>query len=241
MRARCFGTSLGVALWVAVISSSAAKDVLPALNPDLSYYSLVERLCIQGHTMRIYWIGGSIDIERAKQKMASIIPAGSVADIESDYLLAQWGNATESKLIGLWSVGPSQVEGIYSVLSDDNAKRSSLAKLDCFASDPPPRSIIAWINSRLGLFNLFSIVDYSSEKPTYIAMYSSWLGPNALSDSVEAALKRNGWTLSLKGRGAAPASFSRTIRASKEQAQFDLNIFSIQGTSVMHMVAQQGE
>jgi hypothetical protein len=241
MSFRCFGTSVGVALWISMMSSSAAKDVLPALNPDLSYHSLVERLCIQGLSMRIYWIGGLIDIERAKQKMASIIPAGTVADLEGDYSFAQWGNATESKLIGLWSVAPSQVEGIYSVLSDDNAKRSSFEKLDCFASDPPPKRIIAWMNSRLGLLNLFSIVDYSSERPTYIAMYSSWLGPNALSDSVDAALKKNGWRLSLIGRDATPATFSRTIRASKDQAWLDLNIFSVQGRSVMHMIAQQAE
>ncbi|MFM7011708.1 MAG: hypothetical protein ACKO0Z_20655 [Betaproteobacteria bacterium] len=241
MSFRCFRAGLSAALWVAVVSSSAAKDLLPSLNPDLSHHSLVEKLCIQGHSMRIYRIGGPIDIERAKQKVASIVPVGSVSDIESDYLLAQWGDANESKLIGLWSVAPSQVEGVYSVLSNGNSRRSALEKLDCFANDPPPRSTIAWMNSGLGLLNLFSIVDYSLEKPTHIAMYSSWLGASALADAVDAALKKNGWTLSLNHSGVAAATFSRTIRASKENARLDLNILSVQGTSVMHMIAQQGE
>lgn len=241
MSFRCVGAGWSVALWVAVVSSSAANDLLPSLNPDLSHHSLVERLCIQGHSIRIYRIGGPIGIERAKQKVASIVPVGSVSDIESDYLLAHWGNTNESKLIGLWSVAPSQVEGVYSVLSNDNSKGSSLEKLDCFANDPPPRSTIAWMNSGLGLLNLFSIVDYSLEKPTHIAMYSSWLGPSSLAGSVDAALKKNGWSLSLNDNGVASATFSRTIRASKEHARLDLNILSVQGTSVMHMIAQQGE
>lgn len=241
MSVRCFGLGWAVVLWIAVISSSVAKDVLPSLSPDLSYHSLVEGFCIQGHSMRIYRIGGTINIERAKQKVASIAPVGSLADIESDYLLAQWSNATESKLIGVWSVAPSQVEGVYSVLSNDNSKPFSLEKLNCFASDPPPKSMIAWMKSGLGLLNLFSIIDYSLEKPTYMAMYSSWLGPTALADSVDAALKKNGWTLSRNHSGVASAALSRTIHASKEHAHLELNIFSVQGTSIMHMIAQQGE
>lgn len=239
MSFRCFGVGLSAALWVAVVSSSAAKDLLSSLHPDLSHHSLVERLCIQGHSMRIYRIGGLIDIERAKQKVASIAPVGSFSDIESNYLLAQWGNTTESTLIGLWSVAPSQVEGVYSVFSKDNSKPSFLRKLDCFVNDPPPRSSIAWLNSGLGLTNLISIVDYSLKKPTHIAMYSSWLGPSALAASVDVALINTGWTLSLNHNGVAAATFSRTIRASKENLRLDLNILSVQGTSVMHMIVQQ--
>ena len=241
MSIRCFGAGLSAVLWFAVISSSAADDVLPSLHPDLSYHSLVDRFCIQGHSIRIYRISGPIDIERAKQKVASIVAVGSLADIQSDYLLAQWGNTNESKLIGLWAVGPSRVEGIYSVLTDENAIPSSLQKLNCFPHNPLPKSTITWIHSELGLLNLFSIIDYSLEKPTYIAMYSSWLGLNALTDSVEAALKQNGWALSRNHSGASPNVFVRTIRAAKVHAKLDLNILSVQGTSVIHMVAQQGE
>ncbi len=241
MSTRCFGAGLSAALSIAVISSCAARDVLPTLSPDLSYQSLVESLCIQGHSMRIYRLDGAINIEHAKQKVASIMPLGTAAEIGSDYLLARWGNASESNLIGLWSIAPAKVEGVYSVLTTENFKQSSAEKIDCFVNDPPPKLIIAWLDSGLGLLNLFSIVDYSLKKPTYIAMYSSWLGPSALADLVDTALRRHGWILGRKHSGGASGGLGRTIRASKERAQLDLNILSVQGTSVMHMIAQQGE
>lgn len=241
MNIRCFGAGLSAVLWFSAISSSAANDVLPSLYPDLSYHSLVDRFCIQGNSMRIYRISGPIDIERAKQKVASIVPVGSLADIQSDYLLAQWGNANESKLIGLWAVGPSRIEGIYSVILDGNSIANSVQKLNCFPNDALRKSATTWINSELGLLNLYSIIDYSVEKPTYMAMYSSWLGANALTDSVHTALKKNGWALTRNHNGASPTVLGRTIHASKEHAQLELNIFSVQGTSVIHMVAQQGE
>ncbi len=233
-----FGQGLRAVLWLSVISSCAAKEVLPSFTPDLTYHSLVDKLCIQGYSMRIYRIGGRIDIARAKHKVASIIPVGSLADIEGDYLLAQWGNPTESRLIGLWSVAPAQVEGIYSVLAAENATRTSFKELDCFAHDPPPKSMMTWLHPRMGLLTLFSIVDRSLNRPTYIGMYSSWLGPNALAGSVKAALKASGWILSLGNTGMAPTVVARTIRAHREQTQLDLSIFSTQGRSVMYMLAQ---
>ena len=238
MNIRRCGTGLSAVLWLAVISSGAANEVLPSLAPDLAYHSLVDKLCIQGYSMRIYRISGRIDIERAKQKVASSIPVGSLADIERDYLLAQWGSGTESRLIGLWSVAHAQVEGIYSVLAAEKLKQSPLKDLDCFANDPPQKSMIAWLHPGMGLLTLFSIVDQSLNKPTYIAMYSSWLGPNALTGVVKAALHADGWILSLGNTGMPPAVGTRAIRATREHAQLDLSIFSAQGTSVMYMVAQ---
>jgi hypothetical protein len=188
--------------------------------------------------MRIYRINGRIDIERGKNKVASVVPVGSLAEIERDYLLAQWGSATESRLIGLWSVAPDQVEGVYSVLAVEKTRQSLLKELDCFASDPPPNSMVAWLQPHMGLVTLFSIVDESLNKPTYIAMYSSWLGPNALTGVVKAALHADGWILSLGNTGMPPAVSTRAIRATREHAQLDLSIFSAQGTSVMYMVAQ---
>lgn len=238
MNIRSCGAGLSAILWLAGTSSCAAKELLPSLAPDLAYHSLVDQLCIQGYSMRIYRINGRIDIERGKNKVASVVPVGSLAEIERDYLLAQWGSATESRLIGLWSVAPDQVEGVYSVLALEKTRQSLLKELDCFASDPPPNSMIAWLQPRMGLVTLFSIVDESLNKPTYIAMYSSWLGPNALTGVVKAALHADGWIVSLGNTGIAPAIVTRTIRATREQAKLDLSIFSAQGTSVMYMVAQ---
>lgn len=238
MNIRCCGAGLSAVLWLAGVSSCAAKEVLPSLAPDLAYHSLVDKLCIQGYSMRIYRISGRIDIERGKNKVASIVPVGSLAEIERDYLLAQWGSAIESRLLGLWSVAPAQVEGIYSVLAVDKARQSHHKALDCFVSDPPPKPMIAWLQPRMGLLTLFSIVDQSLHKPTYIVMYSSWLGPNALEGLVKAALQADGWILSIGHAGKAPAIVTRTLSATKEQAKLDLSIFSAQGTSVMYVVSQ---
>lgn len=238
MTTRCVGARLSMVLWLSVVTSSAAKEVLPSLNPELAYHSVVDKFCIQGHSMRIYRIGGRIDLERIKHKLASVIPVGSIVEIEDDYLLAQWGNPTASRLISLWSVAPDQVEGVYSVLAAEKMNRDPIEPHDCFANAPPPRSIIDWLSPRLGLLRLVSIVDQSHDKPAYIALYSSWLGPNALLDSVKAAMKENGWIINVGHTGIPSPSITRTIHAAKGNTQIDLNVFYVQGTSVMYMIAR---
>lgn len=238
MNIRQLGSGLITIVSLAVGYSCAAKEVLPSLTPELAYQSLVDRLCIQGYSLRIYRLAGSVGIERAKHKVASIIPARSVAEIESDYLFAQWGSATESKLIGLWSVAPAQVQGIYSVLTADSWNRPFTEAPDCRVNDASPESMIGWVHPGMGLLNLFSIVDYSRDKPTHIAMYSSWIGTSALTASVKAALQANGWILRDGHKGLAPYATTRTIHASREQVQIELSVFSTRGTSVIYMVAQ---
>ena len=238
MTTRCVGACVSMVLWLSVVTSSAAKEVLPSLSPELAYHSVVDKFCIQGHSMRIYRIDGRIDLERVKHKLASVIPVGAIVEIEDDYLLVQWGNPTASRLIGLWSVAPDQVEGVYSVLVTEKLNRSPVEAHDCFANAPPPRSIIDWFSPGLGLLTLVSIVDQSHDKPAYIALYSSWLGPNALLDSVKAAMKANGWIINVGHTGTPTPSITRTIHAAKGNTQIDLNVFSVRGTSVMYMIAR---